>query len=146
MVEAPTPGPGPAPIIVNAEPGMPAEARIAAGSPARGTAVPLYSTQRFTVSEPRTSYEPSPSTAVIDDSGRPVGGHGAYPGAVGSSWPSESASVYTGVPPERTQYSIPSERPRSRPNYIPDLPPERVSAPLAMEAPLHEPRALRPRR
>lgn len=97
-------------------------------------AIPQYSTQPMAVSSPT-----DPGASDLP--------HGNYPGAVGAHWPSSEAGVYTGVPPERiaSPLSPNLESPRPRPDYIRQLPPERVSTPLRMEGP-KAPKALRPRR
>jgi hypothetical protein len=131
----PAPGARPVPTqVVESAPPAPAAAPASA---AVGAPVPLYSTQPMAVSSPGESAAASAEALKV---------HSPYPGSVGSSLSSHDTQVYTDVPPARTQFSSASELSRDRMTLTPTLPPERISAPLAMELPLHRVMPLRPRR
>jgi hypothetical protein len=125
----PAPGARPAPPSA-VEGGAPAPVAV-------GVPVPRYSTQPLVVSSPgETAAESAAALSV----------RSPYPGAVSSSVSSHDTQIYTDVPPARTAYSSASELPRDRMTLTPSLPAERISAPLAMELPLHRVMPLRPRR
>lgn len=126
MVDVPTPGPGPAPVPVYGVPSPPPAGMVGAGTMIPGGGIPLHSTQNIGVSNP-LPFEPV--TYVSPQYGPPVGygaggvgGHGAYPGSIGSPWPSDAAVVYVDVPPERVSGNIGSERARHRYQQPPLLP------------------------
>jgi hypothetical protein len=133
----PSPAPGAAsvaPRVVESAATAPAAAPAAV---AVSAPVPRYSTQPMAVSSPGESAAASAAALNV---------HSPYPGTIGSAVPSHSAQIYTDVPPARTEFNTASELPRDRMTLTPTLPPERISAPLAMELPLHRVMPLRPRR
>lgn len=127
MVDVPTPGPGAAPVPVYGVPSPPSSAMYGAGTLIQGGGVPLHSTQPLGVSNPLPfepiTYMSQQYGPPVGSGYRGVGGHGAYPGAVGSAWPSDRSVVYVDVPPERVSGSLGSERARhayTQPAFLPD--------------------------
>ena len=163
MTDVPIPGSGPARIPVPAGSAPHPMGMYGAGTMIPGGGVPLYSTQPVGVSNP-LPFEPI--TYVTPLYGPPVGsapggrgGHGGYPGAIGSPWPSDTAQIYTTVPPERVSGNIGSERPRdsySQPPFLPEdhrisrdtpsLPADRIMPRNELEPDPDRVRPLRPRR